>query len=101
MPLKNRTTCTSCHTKTISGTLHPVWSAVCEGSHKFQWTDQSRVTFEVWDMISSTKNNFVGGASLTIPQLIANGDSHKEIPLPLAGGTVSGKIYVRVTWTAV
>jgi len=51
-------------------------------------------------MVSSTKNNFIGGASLTIPQLVANGDSHKEIALPLAGGAGSGKIYVRVTWTA-
>ncbi len=101
LPLKNRTGCTSCQTKVINGTLHPVWSAVCTGSHSFQWVDQARVTFEVWDQISTTSNNFVGGASLTIPQMVANGDNHKEIALPLAGGPGSGKIYARVTWTPI
>jgi len=100
LPIKNRTTCVSCATKAINGTLHPVWTAVCTGSHTYKWIDGARVTFEVWDQISTTNNNFIGGASLTIQQLLTNGDSHKEIALPLAGGPGSGKIYVRVTWTA-
>jgi len=83
----------------IDSSAHPIWSKICSGTNSNKWMDSARVTIEVWDKISSTITNFVGGASITIAQLMANGDSHKEIKLALAGGAQSGSVFTRVTWT--
>ncbi|CAG2117899.1 unnamed protein product [Medioppia subpectinata] len=99
LPIIDRKTCVSCQTAIAPTSTHPTWRVVCQGSHKFIWKEESRVTFEVWDHVSSVKNNFAGGATLLITQLIEHHDSHKPIALPLARGDNSGKISVTVTWT--
>lgn len=63
----------------------------------------SRVTFEVWDNhgTGAANKEFMGGASLTIAQLLSHGDSHKELHLALQGGHWAGQMNARVTWTPV
>ena len=44
---------------------------------------------------------FLGGASLTIPQLLSHADNGKELRLALDGSTLnSGFINVQITWKA-
>jgi len=97
LPLKDRSSCI-CETNVIESSAHPVWQKVCTGLNNNKYTDSSKVIFEVWDKISSNNNNFIGGASLTIQELIAKGESHKEIKMALIGGQ-SASVFVRVTWT--
>ncbi|CAG2165735.1 unnamed protein product [Oppiella nova] len=98
LPIVNRTTCVTCQTKVAPTSTNPIWGVVCTGSHNFQWVQESRVTFELWEQ-GSGKNTFGGGASLLITELLAHGDSHKSIQLSLARGDNSGKMTVMVTWT--
>ena len=101
LPIQNRASCVSCSTNLQSSTSHPYWNDVCAGSGKYLFVSDSRVSFEVWDSHGTGAANkiFLGGASLTIPQLLSHGDNHRELHLGLTGGSASGSVVGRVTWT--
>src|SRR5690625_2261674 len=101
MPIHNRASCVTCVTNLASTTNHPQWKAVCANSGKHLFVAESRVSIEVWDNHGKGKDKkvFLGGVSLTIPQLLSHGDSHKELHLALTGGTASGQVDTRITWT--
>jgi len=98
LPVKNRTMC-GCQTKTVSASIHPIWQQMCTSAVTNRWTNGTRVSVEVWDQLSTSMTNFIGGASLVISQLLTNGDNNKELPLALSGGSQSGKIWIQVQWT--
>ncbi len=97
MPLRDRSSFI-CQTNVIESSAHPVWQKVCTGLNNNKYTDSSKVIFEVWDKISSNNNNFIGGASLTIQELIAKEESHREIKMALTGGQ-SATVFVRVFYS--
>ena len=99
LPIQDRHTCVSCSTNVATSTNHPNWHSVCAGSGKYMFVDQSRVSIEVWDHHGQGNNVFMGGASLTIPQMLNHGDNHREINLSLTGGHASGQVTTRITWT--
>jgi len=98
LPVKTRSMC-GCQTNTVSNTLHPIWQQGCTSSQANRWTNETRVSVEIWDQLSTTMTNFIGGASLVISQMLKNGDNNKELPLALSGGSQSGKIWIQVQWT--
>lgn len=97
-PVKNRTLC-GCQTTTMNSTIHPIWQQSCTSPKTNKWLNTTRITLEIWDQLSTTTTNFVGGAAVNITQLLTNGDNNKEIQLALAGGSQSGKIWTKITWT--
>jgi hypothetical protein len=97
LPLRDRSSFI-CQTNVIESSAHPVWQKVCTGLNNNKYTDSSKVIFEVWDKISSNNNNFIGGASLTIQELIVKEESHREIKMALIGGQ-SASVFVRVFYS--
>jgi hypothetical protein len=97
LPLRDRSSFI-CQTNVIESSAHPVWQKVCTGLNNNKYTDSSKVFFEVWDKISSNNNNFIGGASLTIQELIVKEESHREIKMALIGGQ-SASVFVRVFYS--
>jgi len=98
-PVKNRTLC-GCQTTTMNNTIHPIWQQSCTSPKTNKWLNTTRISFEIWDQLSTTTTNFIGGAAVNITQLLTNGDNNKEIQLALAGGAQSGKIWAKIVWTA-
>jgi Ca2+-dependent lipid-binding protein len=99
-PVKTRTLC-GCQTTTMNNTVHPIWQQACTSPKTNKWLNTTRITVEVWDQLSASTTNFIGGAAVNITQLLANGDNNKEIQLALAGGSQSGKIWTKIIWTPV
>ncbi|KAH9395557.1 hypothetical protein TYRP_020584 [Tyrophagus putrescentiae] len=101
LPIKNRASCVTCVTNPVNNSLNPVWNSVCAKSGKHLFVQESRVSIELWDNhgVGAANKVFLGGVSLTIPQLLSQGDSHRELHLSLAGGVASGLLNFRVTWT--
>ncbi|KAH9409539.1 hypothetical protein TYRP_010549, partial [Tyrophagus putrescentiae] len=99
LPMTDRSQCTTCLTGTVPSSTFPVWKSICSGSGKLLFVEQSRVTFEVFDNFATGNQVFVGGASLTIPQLLSHGDNHKRLHLALVGGHIAGQINARVTFS--
>src|SRR5699024_7384652 len=99
LPMVDRSQCTTCNTGIIQNSAYPIWNSICSGSGNLLFVEDARVTFEVFDNFATGSQVFLGGASLTIPQLLSHGDNHKRLHLALIGGHVAGQINARVTWT--
>ena len=99
LPMVDRSQCTTCNTGIIQNSNYPIWNSICSGSGNLLFVEDARVTFEVFDNFATGSQVFLGGASLTIPQLLSHGDNHKRLHLALIGGHVAGQINARVTWT--
>jgi len=90
--------CSRCETDVIATTTMAAWNKVCSTS-KMLFSDQARVAFELGDHHGPNDNYFVGGTSLTIPQLLSHGDSGKKLHLAVTGGHIAAQVNVLVTWT--
>ena len=101
LPIQNRASCVSCSSNVVPSTTLPTWHSVCAGSGKYLFVSDARVSFEVWDNHGEGAANkiFLGGASVTIPQLLSHGDNHKQLHLALTGGHTAGQVNAIVTWT--
>jgi hypothetical protein len=86
-------------TPIIPSTKNPVWSFITRGTRDHIWSIDSELIFQLWDHVTSTYNNYIGGGIVTIQHLISGGNNNKAIIIPINGGIYSAKITAHVTWT--
>ncbi|KAJ6225738.1 hypothetical protein RDWZM_004283 [Blomia tropicalis] len=101
LPIQDRSSATTCKTSVITNSDYPHWNSICTGSDALRFVEQSRVIFEVFDNFNGDRQTFLGGASITIPQLLSHGDNNKQLHLALSGGLIASQINCRITWTPI
>ena len=77
---------------------YPQWKEICSGTGKYVFVEDARVTMEVWDHKGQGNNQFIGGATLTIDQMLDHADNNRVINMAMAGGN-PGQITMRITYT--
>lgn len=99
-PLADHGSCLTCSTPISRSTDFAFWGHHCSDDETAVFSDQAHVAFEVWAR-EGAQRSFLGGATLTVPELATGERNGKLLRLPLKAGDVAGQVSVRVTWTAI
>jgi len=98
LPISDHHSCTSsCNASlAITPTTAAIWNNPCS---REAFTDLSSIYFEVFDIQGPTVERYLGGAALTIQQVIAHNDVGKSLKLVFNGTQLnSGYLDVLVNW---
>ncbi|KAH9407245.1 hypothetical protein TYRP_012795 [Tyrophagus putrescentiae] len=106
LPLPEHASCVSCATSVVAVTEggFAYWNQVCSGggaSSGHLFNELATVTFELWATVGPFQEakHFIGGASVSVPEMSREQSSGRLLHLPLRAGHLAGQVTVRVTWT--
>ena len=104
LPLPEHASCVSCATSVVAVTEggFAYWNQVCGGaSSGHLFNELATVTFELWATVGPFQEakHFIGGASVSVPEMSREQSSGRLLHLPLRAGHLAGQVTVRVTWT--
>ena len=99
-PTSERENC-FCRTAKIEDNNSPYWEQSCEPIPVNKFNQSSTLlTVEVYDNEVIADDEFIGGADITVLEVIENGNNGKPFDLELSG-PYSGSITLNITWTPI